>query len=82
MISGFRSDVDEIALFWDITRRRVVIVYRRFGTMHLSHLDPCRLEPIRCPETSVNNYLTTPRNISEERVSNLMCVYNSNIECT
>jgi hypothetical protein len=26
LISGFRRDVDEIALFWDITRRRVVIV--------------------------------------------------------
>jgi hypothetical protein len=25
--------------------------------------------PIRCPETSVNNYLTTPRNIPEERRS-------------
>jgi hypothetical protein len=26
------------ALFWDITRRHVVIVYRRFGTTYLSHL--------------------------------------------
>jgi hypothetical protein len=26
------------ALFWDITRRRVVIVYRRFGTTYRSHL--------------------------------------------
>jgi hypothetical protein len=26
------------ALFWDITRRRVVIVYRRFGTKYRSHL--------------------------------------------
>jgi hypothetical protein len=25
------------ALFWDITRRRVVIVYRRFGTTCRSH---------------------------------------------
>jgi hypothetical protein len=25
--------------------------------------------PIRCPETSVNNYRTTPRNIPEERRS-------------
>jgi hypothetical protein len=25
--------------------------------------------PIRCPETSVNNYHTTPRNIPEERRS-------------
>jgi hypothetical protein len=26
------------ALFWDIARRRVVTVYRRFGTKHRSHL--------------------------------------------
>jgi hypothetical protein len=26
------------ALFWDITRHRVVIVYRRFGTTYQSHL--------------------------------------------
>jgi hypothetical protein len=26
------------ALFWDITRRRVIIVYRRFGTTFRSHL--------------------------------------------
>jgi hypothetical protein len=26
------------ALFWDITRRRVVIVYRRFRTTYLFHL--------------------------------------------
>jgi hypothetical protein len=25
------------AVFWGITRRRVVIVYRRFGTMYPSH---------------------------------------------
>jgi hypothetical protein len=25
------------AVFWDITRRRVVIVYRRFGTKYRSH---------------------------------------------
>jgi hypothetical protein len=28
-----------------------------------------KMEPIRCPETSVNNYDTTPRNIPEERRS-------------
>jgi hypothetical protein len=30
------------ALFWDITRRRVVIVHRRFGTTHESHLQRSR----------------------------------------
>jgi hypothetical protein len=28
---------------------------------------PVKLGPIRCPETSVNNYHTTPRNIPKER---------------
>jgi hypothetical protein len=32
MISGFRCD----AVFLDITQRRVVIVYRRFGTTYRS----------------------------------------------
>jgi hypothetical protein len=34
--------------------------------------------PIRCPETSVNNYHTTARNIPEERRSHVlkMFIYN------
>ena len=66
------------ALFWDITRRRVIIVYRRFGTTYLSHLHgwrvreakdswPLKMGLMQCPETSVNNYETTPCNIPEER---------------
>ena len=59
------------ALFWDITQRRVVMIYRRFGTTYLSHLEgsrspkktwtswPLKIEPIRWPETSVSNYHTT-----------------------
>jgi hypothetical protein len=43
------------ALFWDITRRRVVIVYRRFGTTYRTHLHGSRVRV-------GNNYLTTPRN--------------------
>jgi hypothetical protein len=31
------------ALFWDITQRRVVIVYRRFGTTYRSHLHGSRV---------------------------------------
>jgi hypothetical protein len=31
------------ALFWDITRRRVVIVYRRFGTTYRSHFQGSRV---------------------------------------
>jgi hypothetical protein len=35
-----RSNLQDMrsALFWDITRRRVIIVYRRFGTTYRSHL--------------------------------------------
>ena len=31
------------ALFWDITRRHVVIVYRRFETTYPSHLQGSRI---------------------------------------
>jgi hypothetical protein len=65
------------ALFCDITRHRVVIVYRHFGTTYRSHLQgsgvreekdswPLKTRPICCPETSVNNYHTMPRNIPEQ----------------
>ena len=60
----FVSNSWKSALFWDTMRRRVLIVYRRFGTSW-----PFKMGPIRCPETSVNNYHTTPRNIPEERRS-------------
>jgi hypothetical protein len=45
------------ALFWGITRRRVVNV----GLLTLE------MGPIRCSEMSVNNYHSAPRNIAEER---------------
>jgi hypothetical protein len=51
------------ALFWAITRRRMVILYRRFGTTYRSHLHgsnsrrrkdstawPLKMGPIRCPK--------------------------------
>jgi hypothetical protein len=37
-----------------------------------------KMGPIRCPETSVNNYHTTPRNIPEER--NLLSANVSTLE--
>jgi hypothetical protein len=111
------------ALFWDITRRRVLetdaakgkaaiavcilvtpssftlfvstplsLLFYPVGCHHACRLLPCRTfqnlryrllafflsysdswpvkGPIRCPETPVNNYHTTPRNIPEERRSN------------
>jgi hypothetical protein len=66
-------------VFWVITRRRVVIIYRRFGTTYRSHLYGSRFQeeflleswpvksgPIRCPETSVTTYHTTPCNYPED----------------
>jgi hypothetical protein len=54
------------AIFWVITRRRVVIVYRL-----LTREDGTD----KCPETSVNNYHMTPRNIPKERRSqNFVCI--------
>jgi hypothetical protein len=62
------------ALFWDITRRRVVITDvsgQRICPIFTGHRDswPVKMGSIRCPETSVNNYHTTPCNIPEERRS-------------
>jgi hypothetical protein len=79
-------------VFWVITRCRVVIIYRRFGTTCRSHLHGSRFrvgkkasketwqhsgvgEHAMCgqpigweggPETSVNNYHTTPCNYPED----------------
>ena len=64
------------AVFWDITRRRVVVFCRRFGTTYRSHLHGSRIRvgfltlrmgTICCPETSANNYNTTQRKIPEVR---------------
>jgi hypothetical protein len=67
-------------LFWNNTQRRVVILYRRFGTTHRSHLQgsrsrirkgPLKMGPVGCLETSVQNYQSTLRNIPQERRSQL-----------
>jgi hypothetical protein len=61
---------------WGIMQRRVVIVYQRFGTAYRSYhgsrvwtLDswPVSMVPIRCPETSANNYHTTAHSVPEDR---------------
>jgi hypothetical protein len=66
------------AFFCDITRRRVVILYRRFGTTYRSHLQgsrvreeksrtlwPLKMGPICCPETSVK--ITTRRRVISQK---------------
>jgi hypothetical protein len=65
------------ALFWDITQRWVVFLYRRLWTTYRSHLQglrspnrkawPLKIGPIGCPEASVRNYHSTLHNIPEER---------------
>jgi hypothetical protein len=40
------------ALFWDVTRRRVVIAYRRFVTTYRSHLHGSKDRGKRKPATS------------------------------
>jgi hypothetical protein len=52
------------ALFRYITQRRVVMLYRRFGTSYGFHQ---LMQTIRCPETSANDYHSTLRNIPKER---------------
>lgn len=52
----------KLSFFWEITQRRVVITYRRFGAT-------LKMEPISCPETSVRNYHSALRNILEKRRS-------------
>jgi hypothetical protein len=70
--TAFKSYCFRYALFWGIRQRRVVILYRRFGTTHpLGLFDPSRMGRIRCPETSVNDYHSTLRNTPEERKSHL-----------
>ena len=57
------------ALFWDITRRRMLftdVSGQRIGPIFTGKKSE-KMKPIRCPETSVNSYHTTPRNIPEER---------------
>ena len=69
------------AFFWSITHRRVVILYRRFGTTYRPHLrgtrsifffDLLTSEDVTntfFPETSAKDYHSTLRNTPEERRS-------------
>jgi hypothetical protein len=65
-----------------ITQRWVVVLYRRFGSNYRSHLKeskspkrklsswtsrPLKMGPIGYPETSVQSYHSTLRNIPDER---------------
>ena len=54
------------SLLCDVTQRRSVVCYRRFGNFKLSHV---KMRLVRVPETSVTHYQSTQRNIPEERRS-------------
>jgi hypothetical protein len=67
-------------LFWYITQRWVVVLYRRLGTTYRSHLQvtltcwiswPLKMGPIGSPETLAQNLHSTLCNIPEERRSHL-----------
>jgi len=53
------------ALFLDVTHRKVITPYRRFGTSFRPDLQWSRnllkMGPIGCPERSVRNYHSTLR---------------------
>ena len=63
ILTGFEI----VSLLWDVTQRRLVI-YGRCGTTSPSHLNELS-SLIGCPETSLNNYQSMLRNITEERRS-------------
>jgi len=69
-------------LFWNITQRRLVIYYRRFGTTCRFYLQvirstrrfvgkfsPLKMGPKGCLEKSLTNYRPTLSNIPEKRTS-------------
>jgi hypothetical protein len=69
------------SLLWDVTQRKLVVSYRRFGTNSLSHPQgsgsPRHLEmgPMGCPETLVTSNKSTLSNVPEERKSQLFIIF-------
>ena len=58
-------------LFWDVTQRRFVVGYGRFGGNLSFPSSTVKMAQIDCPETSVINYQCTLRNVQEDRGSHL-----------
>jgi hypothetical protein len=57
------------SLFWEVTQRRLIVIYRRFWTTYQSHLQ-WSSSPRR---TSVTNYQSALRNKPEQRRSHSNC---------
>jgi hypothetical protein len=63
------------ALFWDFTRRRIVVMHRTFGTtcrssswvQHSRAAGTLKMGPIGCPKTSIRHYQHTLRKILKKR---------------
>ena len=74
----------EPSFIWDVIQRKLAVTNRRFGTNDRSNLlEPVKMWPISCPETSVTNYIYTLRNIPEERKSQMLgrlCKYWSYVK--
>jgi hypothetical protein len=76
VISGFRSDVDDICDLlgcYAASSGNHLPTFRDNVSVKSSRVKktscPFKMGPINCPETSVKNYHSTLRNVSEERRS-------------
>jgi hypothetical protein len=54
------------SLFWDVKRRRFLVIYRRCGTAYRP-----KMGPTGCGEASINDYKSTLCNTPEEQRSRL-----------
>jgi fatty-acid desaturase len=82
LISGFRRDVYEICAllaysYYATYCCNCLPTFRDNGSVPFSWVkspsNPVKMGPIRCPETSVNNYHTMPRNIPEGCFTFITC---------
>ena len=53
VVSGFRRGVNEICFVWELTQRRMIASYRRFGTTYPS-LRKGSISPRRSPQRSLD----------------------------
>ena len=68
-VSCIKSSI-MFSLFWEVTQRGLVVIYRRFGAIYRSHLRDCLITEDGAdsvPKRPKNNYQSTLRNIPEER---------------
>jgi len=73
MFAVFRRCANEIFVLL-VCCAALIGSYRRFGTTYLSHIRATlEDETIGCPEASVIVYQSKPRNVPQERKSNIIC---------